>query len=62
MQFTDEHIAEFQMLYKKHFGKEISKEVALDKAIRLVRLMKVVLEGEPKIKTNEANQPSITNQ
>ena len=61
MQLTDEHIAEFQALYKKHFGKEISKEVALDKAIRLIQLVKVVLQGEPEIKTNEDNQPSITN-
>lgn len=62
MQLTDEHIAEFQMLYKKHFGKEISKEVALDKGLRLIRLIKVVLEDDPKNKEHEATQPVITKQ
>lgn len=39
---TDEHIAEFQMLYKKHFGIEITKEQALEKGLRLIRLVQVV--------------------
>ena len=42
MQLTDEHIAEFQMLYRKHFGKDISKDEALEKGLRLVRLIEVV--------------------
>lgn len=42
MQLTDEHIAEFQMLYRKHFGKDISKNEALEKGLRLVRLIEVV--------------------
>ena len=42
MQLTDEHIVEFQMLYRKHFGKEISKEDALAKGIRLIRLVEIV--------------------
>lgn len=42
MQLADEHIAEFQMLYKKHFGIEISKAEALEKGIRLVRLFEIV--------------------
>lgn len=42
MRLTDEHIAEFQMLYRKNFGKDISKEEALEKGLRLVRLMELV--------------------
>lgn len=42
MQLADEHIMEFQMLYRKHFGKDISKNEALGKGLRLVRLIEVV--------------------
>ncbi len=42
MGIADEHIAEFQMLYKKHFGKDISKDEALEKGLRLIRLIEVV--------------------
>ena len=45
MKLTDEHIAEFQMLYKKHFGKDLSKEEALKKGIQLVRLLEAVLKN-----------------
>ena len=39
---SDEDISEFQALYKKHFGKEISREEAYDKGVRLIRLIKAV--------------------
>ena len=42
MQLTDEHIVEFQTLYRKNFGKEISKQDALAKGIRLIRLVEIV--------------------
>ena len=42
MQLADEHLAEFQTLYRKHFGKDISKDEALEKGLRLVRLIEVV--------------------
>jgi len=42
MVIADEHIAEFQMLYREHFGKDISKDEALEKGLRLVRLIEVV--------------------
>ena len=44
MNLTDENILEFQMLYKKHFGKEISKEEAYEKGIKLLRLMSLVYQ------------------
>lgn len=39
---SDEQITKFQMLYKKHFGKEISKEEALEKGIKLIRLVELI--------------------
>jgi hypothetical protein len=42
MTLSDKHILEFQALYKKHFGIEITKEQALDKGLRLIRLLKSV--------------------
>jgi hypothetical protein len=41
MSFSDAELEEFRMLWKKHYGTEISKEAALEKGLRLVRLMEV---------------------
>lgn len=40
---TDKNIEQFQALYRKRFGVELSKEEALAKATQLVRLFEVVL-------------------
>ncbi len=61
MQLTDEHIAEFQMLYKKHFGVDISKAEALEKGIRLIRLMEITLKHEAKRRVSEMTPEQITN-
>ena len=42
MVISEEHIEEFQMLYKKHYGVEITKAQALEKGQRLVRLIEAV--------------------
>jgi len=42
MVLADEHIAEFQALYKEHFGVELTKAQALEKGLRLIRLTEVV--------------------
>jgi hypothetical protein len=39
---TDEQIRKYQDIYKKRFGKEISKEEALEQGIKLVRLMEII--------------------
>lgn len=39
---TDKQVDKFQDIYRKRFGKEISQEDALEKGIRLVRLMDIV--------------------
>lgn len=43
MQLTDKHISEFQALHLQKFGVEITKAEALEKCIRLVRLMEIIL-------------------
>ena len=45
---TDKEIAEYQRLFKDEFGIELTKDQALEKGLRLVRLLRVVLEGDPK--------------
>ena len=39
---SDEQITKFQMLYKKHFGKEISRDKAYEKGLRLIRLIRLI--------------------
>ncbi len=36
------------MLYKKHFGINITKDDALDKGTRLIRLVEIVLKNKNK--------------
>jgi hypothetical protein len=42
MSISDTHIAEFQALYKRRFGREISKEDASAKGAQLLRLMSLI--------------------
>ncbi len=42
MQLSDKDLADFQALYKKQFGKEISKAEALEQGTKLIQLMKLV--------------------
>ena len=39
---SDEQVASFQVLYKKQFGREITKAEALEKGSVLVRMMQLV--------------------
>lgn len=39
MRLTVEHIRQFQELYRKHLGKEISDQEALEKGLKFVHLM-----------------------
>ncbi len=39
---SDEQIKKFQMLYKKRFGREISREEALEQGTKLLRLVELV--------------------
>lgn len=42
MLLTSNQITRFQEIYQKRFGKKISREEALEKGIKLVRLMQIV--------------------
>lgn len=55
MNLTDENISEFQVLYKKHFGAEITKEQALEKGLRLIRLVEVVSRAVADEQNNAQN-------
>ena len=39
---SSEQIKKFQGLYKKHFGKEISREEAYEKGAKLIRFVELI--------------------
>ena len=39
---TDKEITDYQAIYKKIYGKNISKQEALEQGIKLIRLMEIV--------------------
>jgi hypothetical protein len=39
---SDEQIIKFQVLYKSHFGKTISRDEAYKKGIKLLRLIELI--------------------
>jgi hypothetical protein len=41
---TDEQVSKFQTIYRNRFGEEISREDALEKGARLVRLMEIIYQ------------------
>ena len=41
---TNDQVKQFQALYKKRFGKEISTQDALEQGIKLVRLMEIIYQ------------------
>lgn len=47
MAIADEHIAEFQKLYRERFGVELSKAQALEKGLRLIRLIEAISRNIP---------------
>ena len=60
MAIADEHIAQFQKLYQEHFGVELTKAQALEKGLRLIRLVEVVSRGAADEQTEQ--KPQKTNQ
>lgn len=53
MKLSDKDVEEFQELYKQHYGVEISKQDAYERASRLVRLMEVLSKNEAERKNSE---------
>lgn len=50
MKITEKQIESFQTLYKKHFGEEITKEEALNRGLKIIRLIEIVLKEKSKLK------------
>ncbi len=44
MTLSDEQIKSFQDIYRRQFGKEISREEALEQGIKLARLMRLIYQ------------------
>lgn len=42
VQLNDKQIIEFQNLYRKHYGKSISREEVLNEGIKLVQLVAII--------------------
>lgn len=59
MQINDEQINKFQVLYKKHFGEDITKEDVLNQGRKIVRLVEVVLKQKAKMFTKESVKNKI---
>ena len=45
---TDKEIAAYQRLFKAEFGIDLTKDQALEKCLRIVRLLRVVLKRDEK--------------
>lgn len=59
MLLSDKHILEFQAMYKRHFKKDISKEEAYNKAIKLIELVEIAyqpLTEEDLLKVEESRR------
>ena len=41
---SEEQVTNFQAIYRNKFGREISREDALEKGARLVRLMEIIYQ------------------
>ncbi len=46
MQLSEKNISDFQKLYKKHFGKDISKKEALEKGLSVLKIVRRVIRNE----------------
>jgi hypothetical protein len=53
MKISEEQVSKFQLVYEKHFGENISKEEALTKGIRIVRLVEIILKEKAKLLSEE---------
>ena len=50
---SDEQITKYQEIYKKYYGKEISREDALEQGIKLVRLIELIYKPMTEEEYNE---------
>ena len=60
MQLTNEQINTFQSMYLRKFGIEITKAEALEKGLRLLCLVEIVLKEKVKILREKGLQKDTT--
>lgn len=48
LSLTDAQIEEFQRLYEQHYGIRLTKDEALEKGLRLVRMLRATLQATAK--------------
>ena len=53
---TDEQITEYQKIYKKTFGKSISKKDALEQGIKLINLVSIVYKNLPNVRKRQTSK------
>ncbi len=56
MQLSDKDIEKFQQLYRDRYNKEISKEEALDQALKLISLLRRIMVPMSKERFNEIQE------
>ena len=56
MYLTDDEVLQFQTIYRKSFGKEISREEALERGIKLVRLVEIIYKPMTKADYKKTQQ------
>jgi hypothetical protein len=42
MKISETQLTNFKALYKQHFGEELSQEDALEKSLKLIRMMQLI--------------------
>ena len=45
---NEDQIKKFQQIYKEKFGKQISKEEALNQGVKLITLMEILIDSQMK--------------
>ncbi|HAZ00590.1 MAG: hypothetical protein A2W90_04885 [Bacteroidetes bacterium GWF2_42_66] len=44
-ELTDKQIEEYQSIYKKNFGEDISRDEAIDQGLNLIRLVAIIISS-----------------
>jgi F0F1-type ATP synthase delta subunit len=58
-ELTDKQIEEFQSIYKKTFGKEISRDEAIEKGLSLIRFIALVIDNRKEHPNTKKKPPSF---
>ena len=56
MQLSEKHISDFQKLYKNRFGEDIPKEIALEKGLSVLKIVRRVVTVPLKKEDNEKDE------